>query len=126
MACMLQRRIVSLSADGIYVVTPTDLGSLAVASTNDAPIVIYHCAAGRIIDAVSLDERNHYVPVYFRDATERDRFTENVCGQCASPVECAREVVDLVTDRTRTKRQLGEPSEPTKCPLKGAKSHPAP
>ncbi|KAG3084393.1 hypothetical protein PI125_g19525 [Phytophthora idaei] len=51
---------------------------------------------------------------------------KNVCGQCASPVECAREVIDLATDRTRTKRQLGEPSEPTKCPLKGAKSHPAP
>lgn len=78
MASMLKRRIVTLCADGVFVVTP-ELGSLSGEQITENPVVIYHCAAGRVGDYVSLDARNHYVAVFFPDNAESRRFKEVVC-----------------------------------------------
>jgi hypothetical protein len=70
-ASMLKRQIVTLSADGVFVVTPEDLNALMDGPFVDEPVVIYHCAVGRVAEAAHLCERNYYIAACFSDAEAR-------------------------------------------------------
>ena len=67
MAHMLQRTIVTLSADGITAITPHDFNSFIGFPDTQSPIAIYHCQAGAIQRAVPFGRRNHYVAVKLDD-----------------------------------------------------------